>query len=261
MGWRRHADSGSAGLVVSGCAAHAEQAGSDRRVDLRNGECRRCRNHHDAGSARRRRCNLWTRHFSPAAAAVAGISPAGILNGAIAVTPATAGAGAMIAESVRPRRRRRRGLRQQPDHFDRCRRSRSRRSLTCVNPPPTFVSTALASGTLVGIVPASIASANSAPEISISRETTRAHGNTGSRACRVAEHRRRAARSAFPDRQRRAEIHARNDMGKAWCGRRCNIGDSLRHRARATDAVTSHQSANARALREFVQHQLEPSMT
>jgi hypothetical protein len=110
--------------------------------------------------------------FFNANAASAGVSPAGILNGATSVTPAAAGLGDMAADLA--------GLAAAvaavsggsrmvlicaPKQAEAIR-------LTAVDPPQVLSSNALADKTVVAIVPAAIASANSTPVISVSRETT-----------------------------------------------------------------------------------------
>jgi hypothetical protein len=105
-------------------------------------------------------------------AAVAGVSPAGILNGAISVSPATAGSGAMVADIsalaaavAAVSGNSRMVLVCAPKQAEAIR-------LIAVDPPTVHASNALADKTVCAIVPAAIASANSTPVISVSRETT-----------------------------------------------------------------------------------------
>jgi hypothetical protein len=110
--------------------------------------------------------------FLTNAAASAGLSPAGILNGAIAVTPAGAGSGAMVADisalaaAVAPVSG---GTRMvivaAPKQAEAIR-------LVAVNPPVVLTSAALPDKTIAAIVPSSIATASSTPIISASIETT-----------------------------------------------------------------------------------------
>jgi hypothetical protein len=105
-------------------------------------------------------------------AAVATVSPAGILNGAIVVPPAAAGAGAMVQDIG--------SLKQALGAV-----SGSGRPVIVgapkqiaaieadyINPPPYYESKALAEGTVVAIVPAAVASANGTPTITASLEAT-----------------------------------------------------------------------------------------
>jgi hypothetical protein len=110
--------------------------------------------------------------FFTNAAAVAGVSCAGILSGAINVPPAVAGSGAMVADisalaaALAP-------VAGASEMILICAPKQAMTvKLVAVDPPPVYASNALPSGTVVGIVPASIASATSTPVIAVSRETT-----------------------------------------------------------------------------------------
>jgi hypothetical protein len=110
--------------------------------------------------------------FFTNAAAVAGVSPPGILNGAISVTPSPAGQNAMaqdlgkLAAAVAPVS----GNAQMVIAAAPAQAAIIR--AVSVDPPPTYSSNALPDGTVVGIVPVAIATANDTPVISVSRETT-----------------------------------------------------------------------------------------
>jgi hypothetical protein len=110
--------------------------------------------------------------FLNANAAVAGVSPAGILNGAIAVTPSPTGQNALaqdigkLAAALGPV-----SGNSQPILI--CAPAQAATiKLVAFNPPPVFASNALADKTVVAVVPAAIASASGAPAISVSKETT-----------------------------------------------------------------------------------------
>jgi hypothetical protein len=105
-------------------------------------------------------------------AAVANTSPAGILNGAISVTPAAAGSGAMVADISALAAAVAAVSGNSQMIIAAAPKQASALRLVAVDPPPIFASNALADKTVVGIVPAAIASANSTPVISVSRETT-----------------------------------------------------------------------------------------
>lgn len=110
--------------------------------------------------------------FFSTAAAVAGVSPAGILNGVAALTATPSGQNALagdlaqLAKALGPV-----AGNSQPILV--CAPAQaSAIKLVAVDPPPTFVSNAVPDKTVIAIVPASIASANSTPQISASIETT-----------------------------------------------------------------------------------------
>jgi len=110
--------------------------------------------------------------FLTNAAASAGVSPPGILNGAISVTAAAAGSGAMVtdlsalaAAVAAVSGGSRMVLVAAPKQAEAIR-------LIAVDPPVVYASNQLADKTVVAIVPGAIASANSTPLISVSRETT-----------------------------------------------------------------------------------------
>jgi hypothetical protein len=109
--------------------------------------------------------------FFSNAAAVAGVSPAGILNGAISVTAAPSGQNPMaadigaLAKALAPVGASGMVIVAAPAQA-------AMIKALIIDPPPTYASNALADKTVVGIVPASIASANSTPQISASIETT-----------------------------------------------------------------------------------------
>jgi hypothetical protein len=104
-------------------------------------------------------------------AAVATVSPAGILNGAINVTPAATGAGdiaadiANLAQALGP------VSGNSPIVLIGAPKQISAIKSLIYDPPPLFTSNALPAGTLVAIVPASIACAVGTPVIEASRET------------------------------------------------------------------------------------------
>jgi hypothetical protein len=101
-------------------------------------------------------------------AAVAGVSPAGILAGAISVTAGTsmtADVASLIA-AVAP------VSGGNVVHLIAAPKQASAIRATLIDPPPTFASNALADKTVVAIVPAAIASANGAPQISASLEVS-----------------------------------------------------------------------------------------
>jgi hypothetical protein len=101
-------------------------------------------------------------------AASAGVSPAGILNGAISVsagTSMTADVASLVA-AVAP------VSGGNTVHLIAAPKQASAIRTTLIEPPPTFASNALADKTVVAIVPASIASANSAPNVSASIEVS-----------------------------------------------------------------------------------------
>jgi hypothetical protein len=108
--------------------------------------------------------------FFSSAAAVAGVSPAGILNGAISVTPAT-GQGIMaqdignLAQALAP------VSGNSPIIIVAAAKQAAIIKAVAIDPPPVYASNALAAGTVVGIVPAAIASANGTPNIAVSKQT------------------------------------------------------------------------------------------
>jgi hypothetical protein len=110
--------------------------------------------------------------FFNANAASAGVSPAGILNGAISVTPAASGSGAIVTDvskliaAVAP------VSGGSPVHLVAAPAQAAAIKATLIDPPPTYASNALADKTVVAIVPSAIASANGTPLISASLETT-----------------------------------------------------------------------------------------
>jgi hypothetical protein len=110
--------------------------------------------------------------FLTNAAAVAGVSPPGILNGAISVTPAAASSTAMVtdlsalAAAVAP------VAGNQQMIIVAAPKQAAAIKLVAVDPPPVYASNALADKTVCAFVPGAIASANSTPLISVSRETT-----------------------------------------------------------------------------------------
>jgi hypothetical protein len=110
--------------------------------------------------------------FLTNAAASAGLSPAGILNGAISVTPAAAGSTAIVTDvskllaAVAP------VAGNAAVHLVASPAQAAAIRTSLIDPPPTYASNALAAGTVAAIVPAAIASASSAPAISISKEST-----------------------------------------------------------------------------------------
>jgi hypothetical protein len=111
--------------------------------------------------------------FFTNAAAVAGVSCAGILNGATVVPPATGGGSAALIKDVAALAAATASV------------AGSGRMVlvasapqaaairaTLIDAPPVYSSTALPAGTVVGLVPASIAAAVSTPNISASLQTT-----------------------------------------------------------------------------------------
>jgi hypothetical protein len=114
----------------------------------------------------------WDSVFFTNAAAVAGVSCAGILNGAISVTPAAAGSGAITADvasllaAVAP------VSGNATVHLVAAPKQASAIRSTLIDPPPLYSTNTLADKTVVAIVPAAIASANGAPSIVVEREMT-----------------------------------------------------------------------------------------
>jgi hypothetical protein len=110
--------------------------------------------------------------FFNANAASSGVSPAGILNGAISVTAAASGSAAIVQDIAALEKavaavsgNSRMVIVAAPAQASAIRS-------VIIDPPPTFASNALADKTVVGIVPAAIASANSTPIIQASKEVT-----------------------------------------------------------------------------------------
>jgi hypothetical protein len=114
----------------------------------------------------------WDSVFLTNAAAVAGVSPAGILNGAISVTPAAAGSTAIVTDvskllaAVAP------VAGNAAVHLVAAPAQAAAIKVSLIDPPPTYASNTLSAGTVVAIVPAAIASANGAPSIVIEHEMT-----------------------------------------------------------------------------------------
>jgi hypothetical protein len=113
--------------------------------------------------------------FFNANAAVATVSPAGILNGAIAVTAASRIGSALdamvqdignLAEALGT------VAGNSPMVLVCAPKQAVTIKLVAIDPPPIFTSNALAAGTIVGVVPNSIAAAVGPPRIEASRETT-----------------------------------------------------------------------------------------
>jgi hypothetical protein len=110
--------------------------------------------------------------FFSTAAAVAGVSPAGILYNAISVTPAASASGAIVTDLANLVQAVGAVSGNSPPVLIAAPKQASAIASVIIDPPPLYVSNALASGTVCAIVPAAIASANGAPAISISREMT-----------------------------------------------------------------------------------------
>jgi hypothetical protein len=106
------------------------------------------------------------------AAAVAGVSPPGILNGAIAVTPAASGSGAIVTDvsalvaALAPVSGAGEAI-----LIAAPKQAQAIKSVL-IDPPVTLTSNALADKTVVAVAPSAIVSSISAPNISASVETT-----------------------------------------------------------------------------------------
>jgi hypothetical protein len=111
--------------------------------------------------------------FFTNAAASAGLSPAGILNGAISVTATLGTASNPVASDIAKLEAALAPVSGAGNMVIVAAPAQASmiRSII-IDPPPVYTTNALAAGTVVGLVPEAIVSANSAPNVSASIETT-----------------------------------------------------------------------------------------
>jgi hypothetical protein len=114
----------------------------------------------------------WDAAFFTNAAAVAGVSCAGILNGAISVTAAAASSGAIVTDVANLIQAVAAVSGNSPPVLIAAPKQATAIKAVLIDPPPTYASNALAAGTVAAIVPRAVASASDAPIFSVSKETT-----------------------------------------------------------------------------------------